>query len=242
MADEHQAGKLTFFGTHAPLVEEKAFAVFLKPLRGNQLLQHQAPEQLGEHQHRQEEAGPSRNPALPIRRQTATRYNHVHVRMMRHGRAPGVQHRGDLWRRSQGRRGHDAACQRYRLQAHADPRRAGQGQEGPACDALAAAARAAARVVAAVPLASWLFPSRDPLLPITARQLNRVCHMAAEAAGLGTGVSPHTLRHSFATTPTRRIGRQDCPPTSRCEADSPPEIAGPDGGLFSMQSGEFESA
>jgi len=45
----------------------------------------------------------------------------------------------------------------------------------------------------------WLFPSRDPLLPITARQLNRVCHMAAEAAGLGTWVSPHTLRHSFAT-------------------------------------------
>jgi integrase len=41
--------------------------------------------------------------------------------------------------------------------------------------------------------------SRDPLLPITARQLNRVCHMAAEAAGLGTWVSPHTLRHSFAT-------------------------------------------
>ena len=45
----------------------------------------------------------------------------------------------------------------------------------------------------------WLFPGRDPLLPITARQLNRVCHMAAEAAGLGTWVSPHTLRHSFAT-------------------------------------------
>ena len=37
------------------------------------------------------------------------------------------------------------------------------------------------------------------MLPITARQLNRVCHMAAEAAGLGTWVSPHTLRHSFAT-------------------------------------------
>jgi site-specific recombinase XerD len=45
----------------------------------------------------------------------------------------------------------------------------------------------------------WLFPSRDLLLPITARQLNRVCHMAAEAAGLGTWVTPHTLRHSFAT-------------------------------------------
>ena len=45
----------------------------------------------------------------------------------------------------------------------------------------------------------WLFPGRDPVLPITARQLNRACHMAAEAAGLGTWVSPHTLRHSFAT-------------------------------------------
>lgn len=31
------------------------------------------------------------------------------------------------------------------------------------------------------------------------RQLNRVCHMAAEAAGLGSWVTPHTLRHSFAT-------------------------------------------
>jgi integrase/recombinase XerD len=46
---------------------------------------------------------------------------------------------------------------------------------------------------------AWLFPGRDPLLPITTRQLNRVCHMAAEAAGLGPWVSPHTLRHSFAT-------------------------------------------
>src|SRR6202007_2769724 len=45
----------------------------------------------------------------------------------------------------------------------------------------------------------WLSPGRDPLLPITVRQLNRVCHMAAEAAGLGSWVTPHTLRHSFAT-------------------------------------------
>jgi integrase len=29
----------------------------------------------------------------------------------------------------------------------------------------------------------WMFPGRDPLLPMTVRQLNRVCHMAAEAAG-----------------------------------------------------------
>jgi site-specific recombinase XerD len=45
----------------------------------------------------------------------------------------------------------------------------------------------------------WLFPGQDPVRPLTARQLNRVCHMAAETAGLGTWVSPHTLRHSFAT-------------------------------------------
>jgi integrase len=45
----------------------------------------------------------------------------------------------------------------------------------------------------------WLFPGRDPFLPITTRQLNRACHMAAEAVGLGGWVTPHTLRHSFAT-------------------------------------------
>jgi integrase/recombinase XerD len=45
----------------------------------------------------------------------------------------------------------------------------------------------------------WLFPGQDGIRPLTARQLNRVCHMAAEAAGLGSWVTPHTLRHSFAT-------------------------------------------
>ena len=45
----------------------------------------------------------------------------------------------------------------------------------------------------------WLFPGLDPLLPISTRQLNRVCHMAAQAVGLGSWVTPHTLRHSFAT-------------------------------------------
>ena len=45
----------------------------------------------------------------------------------------------------------------------------------------------------------WLFPGRDPAQPITARQLNRACHAAAEAAGIEKKVSLHTLRHSFAT-------------------------------------------
>jgi integrase/recombinase XerD len=43
-------------------------------------------------------------------------------------------------------------------------------------------------------LQGWLFPGRDPILPITTRQLNRAGHMAADVAGLGAWVSPHTLR------------------------------------------------
>ena len=42
----------------------------------------------------------------------------------------------------------------------------------------------------------WLFPGRDPFLPISTRQFNRACHMAADIAGLGGWVSPHTLRHN----------------------------------------------
>ena len=45
----------------------------------------------------------------------------------------------------------------------------------------------------------WLFPGQDPARPITTRQLSRVVEAAAEAAGLSKNVSPHTLRHSFAT-------------------------------------------
>ncbi len=46
---------------------------------------------------------------------------------------------------------------------------------------------------------SWLFQGQDPLRPMTERQLNRACHEAADAAGLGTWITPRTLRHSFAT-------------------------------------------
>jgi site-specific recombinase XerD len=45
----------------------------------------------------------------------------------------------------------------------------------------------------------WLFPGRNPVNPITARQLDRVIHLAAEAAEIDKRVSMHTLRHSFAT-------------------------------------------
>jgi integrase/recombinase XerD len=46
----------------------------------------------------------------------------------------------------------------------------------------------------------WLFPGgRDPVVPMTTRQLTRACHMAAQAAEINKPVTPHTLRHSFAT-------------------------------------------
>ena len=45
----------------------------------------------------------------------------------------------------------------------------------------------------------WLFPGQNPTNPITVRQLTRACHAAAEMADLKKRVTPHTLRHSFAT-------------------------------------------
>lgn len=47
--------------------------------------------------------------------------------------------------------------------------------------------------------AVWLFPGRDPMLPMTTRQLTRAVHMAARIAEIDKRVTPHTLRHSFAT-------------------------------------------
>jgi len=45
----------------------------------------------------------------------------------------------------------------------------------------------------------WLFPGQNPINPMSTRQFNRICHLAAEAAAIDKRVSPHTLRHSYAT-------------------------------------------
>jgi integrase len=44
----------------------------------------------------------------------------------------------------------------------------------------------------------WLFPGQNPTNPLTARQLNRACHAAADMADLKKRVTPHTLRHYVA--------------------------------------------
>ena len=45
----------------------------------------------------------------------------------------------------------------------------------------------------------WLFPGQLPVNPASTRQFSRVVYAAAEDAGIAKRVSPHTLRHSFAT-------------------------------------------
>jgi integrase/recombinase XerD len=45
----------------------------------------------------------------------------------------------------------------------------------------------------------WLFPGNHRGKPITTRQLSRLFHQAAEAAGIKKAVTLHALRHSFAT-------------------------------------------
>src|SRR5271163_4504333 len=46
---------------------------------------------------------------------------------------------------------------------------------------------------------AWLFPGQNPVNPMSARQLSRVVRETARTAGIAKRVSPHTLRHSFAT-------------------------------------------
>ena len=45
----------------------------------------------------------------------------------------------------------------------------------------------------------WLFPGLNPVQHLSARQLSRAVHAAADEAGIEKRVSMHSLRHAFAT-------------------------------------------
>ncbi|RPI43908.1 MAG: integrase [Betaproteobacteria bacterium] len=45
----------------------------------------------------------------------------------------------------------------------------------------------------------WLFPGQNPVRHLSARQLNRAIHAAADEAGIEKRISMHSLRHAFAT-------------------------------------------
>lgn len=45
----------------------------------------------------------------------------------------------------------------------------------------------------------YLFPGRDPDRPISPTSVQKICKAALKASGLKKRVSPHSLRHSFAT-------------------------------------------
>jgi len=45
----------------------------------------------------------------------------------------------------------------------------------------------------------YLFPGQNTECPIASSTINRVCHHAARRAGIAKRVTPHTLRHTFAT-------------------------------------------
>ncbi len=45
----------------------------------------------------------------------------------------------------------------------------------------------------------WLFPGESPEHPVSSETVLRVCRQAGEAAHLSKPISPHTLRHCFAT-------------------------------------------
>lgn len=45
----------------------------------------------------------------------------------------------------------------------------------------------------------WLFPGRDPVKPVLAETILEACRQAREVAGLRQRITPHTLRHCYAT-------------------------------------------
>jgi site-specific recombinase XerD len=91
------------------------------------------------------------------------------------------------------------------------------------------------------PKGPWLFPSWRPHLHLTAGAVQTACREAWRQSGLGKRISPHTLRHSFATHLLERgvdsrviqtlLGHSRIDTTARYIAVSPAVIAATDSPL-----------
>ena len=89
---------------------------------------------------------------------------------------------------------------RHRLPAHAAARRAGKGRKdryAMLSPSLLKVLRTYWRVVR--PQGPWLFPSRRPHRHLSSGSLRKACCDAWQRSELPKRVTPHTLRHCFAT-------------------------------------------
>ena len=46
---------------------------------------------------------------------------------------------------------------------------------------------------------NWLFPGKLPGRPLSKEAVEQACHKARQCAGLAKPITPHSLRHTFAT-------------------------------------------
>ena len=122
-------------------------------------------------------------------------------RALRRGDQPQApRHPHDALRgRSSRQRGRPPAARRHRQQAHDDPRRPGQGSQGPLRHAVRQAPRDPAPLLAAAATRPVALPRPGPGAPLTRGSIDHFFAAPKQRAGIGKPVSPHSLRHSFAT-------------------------------------------
>src|SRR4029077_11811797 len=177
----HDAGRLQFFGDHAHLADKTAFKAYLAPLHRTKWFVYSkwpfaGPEQVLAYLSRYTHRVAISNSRLIAADANGVTFRYKDYRIKVPGRYKTMTLKpGEFIRRFlKGRKDRHAMLSPVLLELLRDWWRIGRPT-------------------------AWLFPGRDPLQPMSTRQLNRACHAAADMAEITKRVSPHTLRHSFAT-------------------------------------------